>query len=51
MATVQKELIRQVEFTDLADAQRQIRRWVRFYNYLSLSSWSTRIIPDTSVEG
>ncbi len=33
MATVQKELIRQVEFTDLADAQRQIRRWVRFYNY------------------
>ncbi len=33
MATVQKELIRQVEFTDLADAQRQIRRWVQFYNY------------------
>lgn len=33
MATVQKELIRQVELTDLADAQRQIRRWVRFYNY------------------
>jgi len=33
MATVQKELIRQVEFTDLADAQRQVRRWVQFYNY------------------
>jgi len=33
MATVQKELISQVEFTDLADAQRQIRRWIRFYNY------------------
>ncbi len=33
MATVQKELIRQVEFTDLADAQRQITRWVQFYNY------------------
>ncbi len=33
MATVQKELIRQVEFTDLADAQRQITRWVLFYNY------------------
>ncbi len=33
VATVRKELIRQVEFTDLADAQRQIRRWVRFYNY------------------
>ncbi len=33
MATVQKELIRQVEFTDLTDARGQIRRWVRFYNY------------------
>ena len=33
MGTVQKELIRQVEFIDLADAQRQIRRWVQFYNY------------------
>ncbi len=33
MATVQKELIRQVEFTDLADAQRQITRWIQFYNY------------------
>lgn len=32
-ATVQKELTRQVEFTDLADAHRQITRWVRFYNY------------------
>ncbi len=33
VATVRKELIRQVEFTDLADAQRQITRWVQFYNY------------------
>lgn len=32
-ATVQKELIRQVEFSDLADANRQIARWVQFYNY------------------
>ncbi len=32
-ATVQKELTQQVEFTDLADAHRQITRWVRFYNY------------------
>lgn len=33
MATVQKELIRQVEFADLSDAHHQIARWVRFYNY------------------
>lgn len=33
MATVQKELIRKVEFTDLADAHRQVVRWVQFYNY------------------
>jgi transposase InsO family protein len=33
VATVKKELIRQVEFTDLADAHRQIAHWVRFYNY------------------
>ncbi len=32
-ATVQKELIRQMELTDLADAHRQIGRWVQFYNY------------------
>ena len=32
-ATVQKELTSQIEFTDLADAHRQITRWVRFYNY------------------
>lgn len=32
-ATVQKELTRQVEFADLADARRQIDRWVHFYNY------------------
>jgi transposase InsO family protein len=33
MGTVQKELLRQIEFTDLADAHRQVSRWVRFYNY------------------
>lgn len=33
VATVKKELLRQVECTDLADAHRQIARWVRFYNY------------------
>lgn len=32
-AAIQKELIRQVEFIDLADCQRQIARWVEFYNY------------------
>jgi transposase InsO family protein len=32
-AAVQKELIRQVEFLDLADAHKQIARWVQFYNY------------------
>ena len=32
-ASIQKELIRQVEFIDLADCQRQIARWVEFYNY------------------
>lgn len=32
-AAVQKELVRQVEFADLADAVAQIGRWVRFYNY------------------
>ena len=31
--TVKKELIRTTEFADLADARRQIARWVRFYNY------------------
>jgi len=33
MATVQKELLRQVEFADLSDAHHQIERWVCFYNY------------------
>ena len=32
-ASIQKELIRQVEFADLADARAQIARWVEFYNY------------------
>lgn len=32
-ASVQKELIRQVEFADLTDARAQIARWVEFYNY------------------
>ena len=32
-ASIQKELIRQVEFVDLADAQQQILRWIIFYNY------------------
>lgn len=32
-AAVQKELVRQMEFADLADAQRQVAAWVRFYNY------------------
>jgi len=32
-ATFQKELTRQVEFVDLADAARQVDRWVKFYNY------------------
>jgi transposase InsO family protein len=33
VAAVQKELLRQVEFTDASDAARQIGRWVDFYNY------------------
>lgn len=32
-ASVQKELIRQIEFVDLTDAKRQVGAWVRFYNY------------------
>ena len=32
-ASIQKELIRQVEFVDLVDAQQQILRWILFYNY------------------
>lgn len=32
-AAVQKELVRQIEFLDLGDAQRQVAAWVRFYNY------------------
>jgi transposase InsO family protein len=32
-AAVQKELVRQIEFVDLADARRQVAGWVRFYNY------------------
>jgi len=32
-ATFQKELTRQTEFADLADAGRQVERWVQFYNY------------------
>jgi transposase InsO family protein len=32
-AAVQKELVRQIEFLDLADALRQVAAWVRFYNY------------------
>jgi transposase InsO family protein len=32
-ASVQKELIRQVEFVDLADARQQVGRWVQLYNY------------------
>ncbi len=32
-AAVQKELVRQIEFVDLSDAQRQVVTWVRFYNY------------------
>lgn len=32
-AAVQKELVRQMEFVDLADAHRQMDAWVRFYNY------------------
>ena len=32
-ATFQKELTRQVEFTDLSDAWRQVERWIHFYNY------------------
>jgi transposase InsO family protein len=31
-ATVQRELIRKIEFVDLADAARQIDQWVRYYN-------------------
>ena len=32
-ASVQKELVRQIEFVDLSDALRQVASWVRFYNY------------------
>jgi transposase InsO family protein len=32
-ASVQKELVRQIEFVDLSDALRQVAGWVRFYNY------------------
>ena len=32
-ATVQRELIRKIEFVDLADAARQIGQWVRYYNF------------------
>ena len=32
-ATFQKELTRQVEFSDLTEARRQVERWVQFYNY------------------
>jgi len=32
-ASVQKELIRQVEFIDLVDARQQVGRWVQLYNY------------------
>jgi len=32
-ASIQKELIRQVEFVDLVDARQQIGRWVQLYNY------------------
>lgn len=32
-AAIQKELVRQIEFVDLSDALRQVRTWVRFYNY------------------
>jgi transposase InsO family protein len=31
-ATVQRELIRKIEFVDLADAAHQIDQWVRYYN-------------------
>lgn len=31
--TFQKELTRQVKMDDLADARRQVARWVEFYNY------------------
>jgi putative transposase len=32
-ATVQRELLRKIEFVDLADAARQIEQWVRYYNF------------------
>jgi putative transposase len=32
-ATVQRELIRKIEFVDLSDAARQIGQWVRYYNF------------------
>ncbi len=32
-ATVQRELIRKIEFVDLTDAARQIGQWVRYYNF------------------
>jgi transposase InsO family protein len=32
-ATVQRELVRKIEFIDLADAARQIAQWVHYYNF------------------
>ncbi len=32
-ASVQKELVRQMEFVDLSDCNHQTARWVEFYNY------------------
>lgn len=32
-ATVQRELMRKIEFVDLTDAARQIAQWVRYYNF------------------
>jgi putative transposase len=32
-ASVQRELVRKIEFVDLADAARQIEKWVRYYNF------------------
>jgi hypothetical protein len=32
-ASVQRELVRKIEFVDLADARRQIAQWVRYYNF------------------
>ena len=33
VATLRKELLTKVEFLDLSDAARQVKRWVAFYNY------------------